>query len=105
MFSNNEEQVTNGQSVCAEMMNKMTDGEKSMGSCPISAMFKKTSGKRRFGLLATIPGLLLVLGGMVIILEPQVLVWLLAATSIVTGLMLLAAANFFRKLAADLRSS
>ena len=40
-----------------------------------------------------------------IILEPQILFWLLASTSIVVGLMLLAAANFFHKLAADLRTS
>ena len=46
-----------------------------MESCPMSKMFRKTSGKRGFGLLAMVPGLLLVLGGMVIILEPQILVW------------------------------
>jgi hypothetical protein len=105
MCADNEEKVTNGRSVCAEMMNKMSEGENPMESCPMSAMFKKTSGKRGFGLLAMIPGLLLVLGGVAIILEPQILVWLMATTSIVAGLMLLAAATFFRRLAADLRNS
>jgi hypothetical protein len=105
MCAEHEEQVTNGRSVCAEMMNRMNEGENPMDSCPMSAMFNKASGKRGFGLLAMIPGLFLVLVGVAIILEPQILVWLMAATSIVAGLMLLTAANFFRKLAADLRTS
>jgi hypothetical protein len=71
----------------------------------MSAMFRRTSGKRGFGLLAMIPGLLLVLVGVAIILEPQILVWLLAAASIVAGLMLLVAAKFLRRFAADLRTS
>jgi len=105
MFSDNEEQVTNGRSVCTEIMNKMSEGEKPMESCPMSAMFKKASGKRGFGLLAMIPGLLLVLGGVAIIFEPQILVWLMAGASILIGIALLAAASFFRKLAAGLETS
>ena len=100
MCADNEEQVTNGRSVCAEMMRKMTEGESPTESCPMSAILKKTSGKRGFGLLAMIPGLLLVLGGVAIIFEPQILVWLIAGTSILVGIALLAAANFFRKLTA-----
>ena len=45
-----------------------------------------------------------VLGGVAIILEPQILVWLMAGVSILVGIALLAAANFFRKFAADLRT-
>lgn len=103
--ADNEEQVTNERSVCAEMMNKMSEGENPMESCPMSAMFKKTSGKRGFGLLAMIPGLLLVLGGVAIIFEPQILVWLVAGASILIGIALLAAASFFRKFVAGLETS
>jgi len=103
--ADNQEQSTNERSVCEEMMNKMTEGANPMESCPMSAMFKKASGKRGFGLLAMIPGLLLVLGGVAIILEPQILVWLMAGAAILVGIALLAAATFFRKLAADLRTS
>jgi hypothetical protein len=39
-----------------------------------------------------------------IILEPQILVWLMAAAAIFAGLMLVAAATFFRKVAAGLQS-
>ena len=105
MCADNEEQVVNERSVCAEMMNRMTEGENPMESCPMSAMFKKTTGKRGFGLLAMIPGLVLVLGGVVIIFEPQILVWLMAGASIVVGIALVAAAYFFRKLAAGLQTS
>ena len=105
MCAENKEQVTNGRSVCAEMMNRMNEGGNPMDSCPMSAMFNKASGKRGFGLLAMIPGLFLVLVGVAIILEPQILVWLMAGAAILVGIALLAAANFFRKLAADLRTS
>ena len=103
--ANNEEQVTNGRSVCADMMNKMTGGENPMESCPMSAIFKRTAGSRGFGLLAMIPGLLFVLGGLAIIFEPQILVWLMAAASILVGIGLLAGASFLRKLAAGFQAS
>jgi len=105
MCADSEEQVTDRRSVCAEMMNKMSGGENPMESCPMSAMFKKASGRRGFGLLAMIPGLLFVLGGLAIILQPQILVWLIAAASILVGIGLLAAASFLRKLAAGLQAS
>jgi len=82
------------------MVNRLAEGENPLESCPMSAMFKKTSGKRGFGLLAMIPGLLLVLGGVAIILEPQILVWLMAGASIMVGIALFAAACFFRKIVA-----
>jgi hypothetical protein len=103
--ADNEEQVTNGRSVCADMMNKMAGEENPMESCPMSAMFKKTAGNRGFGLLAMIPGLLFVLGGLAIIIEPQILVWLMAAASILVGIGLLAGASFLRKLAAGFQGS
>jgi len=103
--ADNEEQVTNERSFCAEMMNKMTEKENPMESCPMSAVFKKTAGKRGFGLLAMIPGLLFVLGGLAIIVEPQILVWLMAAASILVGIGLLAGASFLRKFAAGLQAS
>jgi hypothetical protein len=100
-----KEKGPNGRSVCEGMMSKMTAGENPMESCPMSAIFKRSSGKRGFGLLAIIPGLLLVLVGVAIMFEPQILVWLLAATSIVLGLLLLAAALFVRRLATGIRGS
>jgi hypothetical protein len=99
-----EKEGSKGRSFCEEMMSKMSVGENPMESCPMSKLFRNTSGKRGFAILATLPGLLLVLVGVAIIFEPQILVWLLAAISIGAGLMLLAAATFFRKFAANLRT-
>ena len=47
-----------------------------------------------------IPGLLLVLGGVLILIDPRFLVWLLAGTSIVMGAMMLFGAMFMRKMSA-----
>jgi uncharacterized membrane protein HdeD (DUF308 family) len=63
------------------------------------AMFRRGSWKSGSGILMMIPGLLFVLAGVAIIFEPQVLVWLVAGASIVVGIALVAAANFFRRLA------
>jgi Na+-transporting NADH:ubiquinone oxidoreductase subunit NqrD len=86
------------------MMGNMTAGENPMKSCPMSAFLGKISGMRGFGFLALIPGLLFVFVGVAIILEPQILIWLMAAAAIFAGLMLVAAATFFRKVTAGLQS-
>jgi hypothetical protein len=85
--------------MCAEMMAKMTAGGDAKQRCPMSEILEGASRTRGFKLLAMIPGLLFVLAGVAIIFEPQVLVWLMAGASIVVGIVLFAAANFFRKLA------
>lgn len=54
--------------------------------------------KPRLGFLLLIPGLLLVLGGVLIFIEPKALVWLLAGTSIFIGLVMLFFAMFVRKM-------
>jgi hypothetical protein len=100
-----EEATSARWSTCAEIMGKMTAGEGPMKSCPMSAMFKRNSGRRGFGHLVMIPGMMLVLVGAAIILEPQILIWLMAAAAIFAGLMLVAAATFFRKVAAGLARS
>jgi len=56
--------------------------------------------KPRFGFLMVIPGLLLVLGGVLILIDPRFLVWRLAGTSIVMGAMMLFGAMFMRKMSA-----
>ena len=99
-----EKEGSKGRSFCEEMMSKMSEGNNPMESCPMSKIFRNLSGKRGFALLAMLPGLLLVLVGVAIILEPQILVWLIAATSIIAGLMFLAGVTFFRRFAGGLRT-
>jgi hypothetical protein len=47
-----------------------------------------------------IPGLLLVLGGVLIFIEPRILVWLMASASILIGVVMLFFAMFIRKMSA-----
>jgi hypothetical protein len=60
-------------------------------------------GKRPSGLLLVLPGVLLIALGALIVIEPQVLVWLLAAGSVFLGVMLLLMAGFIRKMGAQPR--
>lgn len=65
-------------------------------NCPMAKMCKEMGDKRKFGLLVFLPGVLLVLAGVSILLEPKALVWLSAGASILFGIFLLMFANFVR---------
>jgi hypothetical protein len=75
-----------------------TQGTGSIEMCPMASMCKGMAGKPGFGLLLIIPGLLLILGGVLILIEPRVLVWLMASTSILIGVVMLFLAMFVRKI-------
>ena len=68
--------------------------------CPMGAMCKGMMGKPGSGFLLLIPGLLLVLGGVLILVEPKVLYWLMGGTSILIGIIVFFFANFIRKMSA-----
>jgi len=53
-----------------------------MAQCPIAEVCQSMLNHSRMGLVLLIPGLLFVLGGILILLEPTVLVWLMGCTSI-----------------------
>lgn len=75
-----------------------TEGMGTMEMCPMASMCKGMAEKPRFGFVLMIPGLLLVLGGVLIFIEPRVLVWLVGSASILIGLVLLLFAIFIRKM-------
>ena len=50
------------------------------------------------GVALIIPGLIFIAVGALIIFEPRVLVWLVAAIAIIMGLMMLAMAAFLRRI-------
>jgi len=77
-------------------MNDDTSG--TMGMCPMASMCKGMMGKPGSRFLLMIPGLALVVGGVVIFIEPRVLFWLMGGTSILIGVVMLVLANFFRKM-------
>jgi len=72
--------------------------------CSMSKMCMGMMGKRPSGLLLLFPGVLLIALGALIIVEPQILVWLLAAASAFLGIMLLLMAGFVRRMGAPPRA-
>ena len=76
-------------------------GTDSKAACPMQAMCRGMIEKRSgTGLLLMIPGLALVGVGALILIEPEVLVWLMACTSILLGLLLIVAVSKLRGFAA-----
>jgi hypothetical protein len=69
--------------------------------CPMSSMCKGMMGKPGSGLLLMVPGTILILGGILILIKPQILFWLMAGASILIGVIMLVFANFMRKMASS----
>ena len=69
-------------------MQKTTTGEDPMATCPMAAMCKGMMAKKTagFGFLLMIPGALLVILGVLVAIEPRILIWLVAAALIILGL-------------------
>ena len=71
-----------------------------MTMCPM-AMCDGMMKRRPSTLLLMVPGAALIIIGVLIFLEPLVLVWLMAAAFTLLGVMLLVMANFIRRLRAQ----
>ncbi|MDX1486983.1 MAG: hypothetical protein R3268_02200 [Acidiferrobacterales bacterium] len=78
--------------------------EAPMAMCPMAKMCIGMMGKRPSGLLLMLPGVVLIVVGVLIIIEPKILVWLIAAASVLVGIMLLMMASSIRKIGAPLRT-
>jgi len=74
-----------------------------MAMCPMAETCKGMMERPSRGWFLFLPALLFIAVGVLIVFEPQVLVWLMAAASILFGLMLLVLANFMRSVGARLR--
>ncbi len=70
-----------------------------MAMCPMASMCKGIAAKPPPGLLLLTPGLVFILIGVLILVEPRVFVWLVAAAAIVLGVALLMVAVWFRRMA------
>jgi hypothetical protein len=68
--------------------------------CLMARMCKAMAERPGFAFLLLIPGLLLILGGALIFIEPRVLVRFMASASIFIGIMMLFFAIFIRKMSA-----
>lgn len=81
-------------------MNTTHTGEP-MASCPMASMCKGMSERPPPLAILMIPGLVLIAIGIVIFLEPKVLVWLVAIVAIFLGIFLLAGAAWIRRVMAQ----
>jgi hypothetical protein len=71
--------------------------EAPLAMCPMARMCIGMMGKRPSGLLLILPGVVLIVVGVLIVIEPKTLIWLMAAASVLVGIMLLMMATFIRK--------
>lgn len=75
-----------------------TPRHSAMAMCPMGRMCAKMMDRRPSALLLVLPGILFILLGALIVIEPRVLIWLIAAASVFIGVMLLLFARFIRRL-------
>jgi hypothetical protein len=75
-----------------------TQTQEKMEMCPMASMCKGMMEKRRSRLVLLLPGLVFILLGIVVLIEPRVLVWLIAAVVIVLGVLFLMMGNFLHRM-------
>jgi uncharacterized membrane protein len=76
-----------------------TQAPKSMEEmCPMASMCQGMMKKRHSRLILLLPGLLFILLGIVILIEPKVLVWMIATIVIVLGFLFLMMGNFIHRM-------
>jgi len=68
-----------------------------MAMRPMASMCKGIAEKPRSRVLLVIPGLVLLVVGVLILLEPKVLIWLMGAVTIVFGMLFLLMGNFIHR--------
>ena len=77
-----------------------TPGPTPMAMCPMAKMCEGMMKKRQTGNLAMVAGILLIIVGALVYVEPRILVWLAGAALVVLGVMSLIMARFIRRLGA-----
>ncbi len=96
-----EQRSANRLEGCQQMMQKMAEtGDEP--TCPMASMAESLASKARYALWLAVPGALLIGGGIAMLVRPQVLLWLMAGTSMVVGFVILAAAAAISRLASQL---
>ena len=74
----------------------------SMPMCPMGETCKSLIERPSSSFLMFIPGIVFIVVGVLIIIEPSILVWLIAAASILLGIAMLGGAYFMRSASARL---
>jgi len=71
-----------------------------MPMCPMAGMCKGMVEKPESGLMLLIPGIVFIILGVVILIEPRILLWLVALALVVMGVAMLMLARFMRAIGA-----
>jgi len=74
----------------------------SLPMCPMGETCKRMMENPPSRFLMFVPGLVFIVVGILIVVEPRVLVWLIAAATILMGLAMLGCAYFMRSVGARL---
>ena len=69
-----------------------------MPMCPMAGVCKGMMEKPGSGFVLLIPGVVFIILGVVILIEPHILLWLVALALIVMGVAMLMVARFIRKI-------
>ena len=71
-----------------------------MTTCPMGRMCVGMMKKQHSGWFLMLPGILLIILGVLIVVEPRILVWFIAAATVLFGAMMLIMASFIHKMVA-----
>lgn len=86
------------QSAASARTRESTPPAGTMTMCPMARMCMGMTAKRSSNVLLMLPGISLIAVGVLILIEPKALVWLIAMGSLLLGFVLLAMASFIRKM-------
>jgi len=75
-----------------------------MPMCPMAEMCKGMMRKPFSGVMLILPGLVLIALGVLIVVEPRILAWIIAAAFVLIGVMMLAMAGFVRRTGAKFQT-
>jgi len=76
-----------------------------MPMCPMAETCKGMMAKPFSGFMIVIPGIFLIVLGVVVLLEPRILVWLMAAVLVVMGIAMLMIGRAMRKFGERIQST
>ena len=74
-------------------------------TCPMAETCKGTMERPFSGAAMIVPGIVFILLGILVLVEPRIIAWLLAIAFILIGAMLLVMANVMRKMGRRLMGS
>lgn len=84
-------------------MSESKSGATPMPMCPMAETCKGVMEKPLSRSMTVVPGIVFILLGVLIVIEPIILAWIIAAGFILLGVVMLMAANFVRKIGKQLQ--